>query len=102
MIALILALVLGLFGIWGIGHIYLGRIVRGVGFLLLGLLAPSIILILTLGALVGAGSFPIVVLGLLILLLIVLFILFVLHVYDAYALANRYNEILERTGMAPW
>ncbi len=37
MAALVLGLVPGLLSLWGIGHIFAGRINRGLGFLLLGL-----------------------------------------------------------------
>jgi len=32
-----LALVLGLFGLWGIGHLYAGKFARGIGLLFTGL-----------------------------------------------------------------
>jgi len=36
--ALILAIILGLFGLVGIGHLYLGRIGKGIGMLVIGII----------------------------------------------------------------
>ncbi len=86
---LVLAVVLGLFGLSGIGHIYLGKLQRG-----LCILVGSFLL-----AVVGVATIPLFV-G--IVLLIVAFIIFIWHIFNARNLCRQYNDQLARTGAPPW
>lgn len=98
-IALILGLLLGLIGIWGIGQIYVGRIGRGILLLIVGLLiVPLVFAIAFFGVIFtfGAGWVILPILG------ILFFILWIWQGFDAYQLANRYNNEARRTGMPPW
>ena len=65
----------------GLGQIYVGRIGRGLGILLGGIVI----------ALIGW-----------ILLWIPLLVYWVWNIYDAYNLAKEYNQELMRTGNPPW
>ena len=86
---LILAIVLGLFGLCGIGHMYVGRVGRGIG-LLIGVLVLAIIG----GATIWFGIGAIFLIGVL--------ILFIWQIFDARNLCREYNDYLSRNGRPPW
>jgi TM2 domain-containing membrane protein YozV len=97
-VALILGLIVGLF-LWGIGQIYVGKIMRGIIFLILGLIfAPLLYGIAVLGVIMtgGIGWIILPILG------IVFLILWIYQAFDAYKLAQEYNMHVRRTGMPPW
>jgi TM2 domain-containing membrane protein YozV len=81
---LILTIVLGLFGLGGIGHIYLGNITRGIVILIVG-----IILLIVSAVTFGIG-------------LVVLIPFAIWVVYDARKQCKHYNDHLEQTGKPPW
>ena len=89
------ALISGVGGIFtfGLGHLYVGRIGRGVALFFLGSLLK-----MGLGWLyyLRGGVGLIVIFG------IVNVGLWIWQTYDAYALAKKYNTEVERTGTAPW
>jgi len=98
-ITLILGLVVGLLGLWGIGQIFVGRIMRGILFLILGLVfGPALVFFVFLGVSFTFGFA--VVLG--VFIPIIWFILWIYQAYDAYKLAQEYNMNLRRTGTPPW
>ena len=83
-IALILSVVLGIFSICGVGQIYVGRVGRGIGILILGWV------LLVIGvATMGIG-----------LLLYLGF--FIWQVYDTNNLCKQYNYVLNTSGRPPW
>lgn len=83
-VATVLALVLGLIGFAGIGHIYIGKLTEGIVFLIVGWVL-LVVGILTFG--IG----------------LILWLIFVIwQTYDAYNKANRYNAAVQQTGRAPW
>jgi len=86
---LILAIVLGLLGLGGIGHIYIGQTNRGVKILVAGILL-WIIGILTAGFGVGIA------------LLIAYVVLLIWQMFDANKLVNQYNQYLRQNGRPPW
>ena len=86
--ALILAIILGLFGLNGIGHLYLGKISRGVG-LLIGSIVLFWVGIATLIFVVGA------------VLLVIYFLLFIWQIIDAKNQCRAYNEYVQANGKAP-
>jgi len=95
-LAAILALGLGIFGLWGIGHLYAGRIARGVGLFIAGLV---------MGALFWAS----VILSLLFIGVVgmVLFALFFMggwlwQAFDAYNVTEEYNELYVSPRRNPW
>ena len=81
---LILTIVLGIFGLGGIGHIYLGNITRGIVILIVG-----IILLVVSAVTFGIG-----------LIILIPFAIWV--VYDARKQCKHYNDHLEQTGKPPW
>jgi TM2 domain-containing membrane protein YozV len=78
---------LGIFGIEGIGQIYVGQVGRGVGILIAGF-AFWIIGVLT-------APYGLVI-------LIGLFVLFIWQIFDARRLCKEYNNFVSQNGRAPW
>ena len=90
-ITLLLAILLGLIGFYGMGHVYLGRVGRGIVFLI----ADWFISII-------AAVLLFVIWPIAILLFIGSLILFFWQIFDANSLVQHYNKVLEETGSAPW
>ena len=107
---LILSIVVGLMGFMGVGHIYLGRVRRGIIILIIGLLwwtiffIPMVMLgmlseveedVFDMTAMMGLmGGFMIVGIGVL--------ALFIWQILNARKLCKEYNEHLEQHGKPPW
>lgn len=96
-VVVVLAAVLGLFGLMGIGHMYIGKIGRGLAFLAVGivleiLILPTILLAESMETLIGFMS----------LLFIVDIIIWIWQIYDAYSLAKYYNTYLAEHEKPPW
>ena len=83
-VTIVLTVVLGIFGFGGIGHLYLGKIIKGIVILIVGIIL-LIITIFTMG------------IGLIALIPYAIWV-----VYDSYKLCKRYNNDLEQTGRPPW
>jgi TM2 domain-containing membrane protein YozV len=100
----IAALIAGLGGLFlfGLGHFYVGKIGRGVVFLVVGLLLKiPLIWLIPIGMLSvlfgsGEGFAALALLGLLNL------VLWIAQIYDPYHLAKEYNAALESTSKPPW
>lgn len=86
----------------GIGHIYVGRIGRGLLILFSGLILFIVwIFIFLLSILAGAGG----IIGALVLGIIFIvgyIIIWFWQIFDANNLARKYNEIVNATGREPW
>ena len=95
--ALVLAILLGLIMLNGIGHLYAGKIGKGVAILLGSIVLGSIGLVLI--AVVAIIPFLIPV-G--IVLLIVYFVIFIWQIIDARKLCVEYNMYLHQYGRPPW
>ncbi len=101
---------IGLFGIMGVGHLYLGRIRRGVIILIVGLLSWIAIFIPIgilglLGNLEESSDDPtpaIAIFGGLAVGFIGVIILFIWQILNARKLCKEYNEYLEQHGKPPW
>lgn len=90
---LLLAIILGLVGLQGIGHIYVGKVGKGIGILIgsIILFYISIALIITLvGSIIGVP------------MLIGFVIMFFWQILDARKLCREYNDELEAIGETPW
>ena len=85
---LLLAIILGLFGLSGIGHLYLGMIGRGVGILIGGL----VLIIL---------GFATIMIGVGIVFLIAYIPLFIWQIIDSRKLCRQYNDYYEKYGKEP-
>ncbi|MBC8502087.1 MAG: zinc ribbon domain-containing protein [Nitrosopumilus sp.] len=81
---LILTVILGIFGLGGIGHIYLGNITRGIVILIVGIILLGVVLV-TFG------------IGYIILIPFAIWVIF-----DARKQCKHYNDHLEQTGRPPW
>jgi len=86
---LVLSIVLGLLGINGVGHIYVGRIGKGVAILIGSIILYSI----------GIAT---VFFGVGIILLIIYFVVFIWQIIDSRNLCQEYNEYIRKTGNKPW
>ncbi len=97
-IAAVLALILGIVGLWGIGHIYVGRLGRGIVLLIVGI----ILAVLTYGSIflgfitLGLGFIGAIFFG------VITFGVWIWQIFDAYSLAKRFNAAVQQTGQAPW
>lgn len=80
---LLLTIVCGIFGFGGIGHIYVGKLFRGIVILIVGI----ILLVLTIISM-GIG-----------LIILIPFAIWV--VFDARALCRQYNDYYEHYGRPP-
>jgi len=83
-VTIVLTVVLGFFGLGGIGHLYLGKIIKGIVILIVGIIL-LVITIFTMG------------IGLIALIPYAIWV-----IYDSYKLCKRYNNDLEQTGRPPW
>ncbi|HWY34297.1 MAG TPA: hypothetical protein VNX68_06590 [Nitrosopumilaceae archaeon] len=98
---LVLAVVLGLVSLQGIGHIYIGKIARGVGILVLSLLLSTLSVSYLIGIKISVLSFtsiyflPALVVG--------YFVLYVFQILDGRKLCVVYNEYFsEHNKIPPW
>jgi len=87
--ATILAAVLGFLGLSGVGHMYVGRVGRGVG-LLIGILVLDVIGLATIWFGVG------------IIFLIAGLAMYIWHIFDVRNLCREYNNYLSQNGQPPW
>jgi TM2 domain-containing membrane protein YozV len=83
-VTIVLTVVLGFFGLGGIGHLYLGKIIKGIVILIVGIIL-LIITVFTMG------------IGLIVLIPYALWV-----IYDSYKQCKHYNNYLEETGRPPW
>lgn len=86
---LVLSLVLGLIGLPGAGHMYVGKVGKGVTILI-----GSFILFIA-----GAATLS---LGFGIVLLIMYFVIFIWQIFSSRDLCRYYNDYVNRTGLSPW
>jgi len=110
-VTLIFSIVVGLLGFMGVGHIYLGRVKRGVIILLIGIFGWIVVFVsiailgimdesnfdieedssaifLLIGVLIGVGGGYLV--------------LFIWQILNARKLCRHYNDYYEKNGKAPW
>jgi len=82
--ALILSIILGVFGICGIGQVYAGKVGRGVAMVIVGIILVAVGI-----ATVGIG-------------LIAYIAFFIWQIFDTKKLCKEYNEFLSQNGRPPW
>jgi len=98
-ITYVLSIGVGLLGIMGVGHIYLGKVRRGVIILIvdiilwIGLIVPVLFFGMFPFYYFG-GGFAVFILGII--------VLFILQILDSHQLCKEYNEYLEQHGKTPW
>ncbi len=101
-IAAALAIIGGLFGLPGIGHIYVGRIGRGLLILFSGVILFVIWILVVIFSTLGGVSGVLGALVLGIIFIIGYIVIWFWQIFDAHHLAQRYNEIVNATGREPW
>jgi len=95
--AAVIALIVGVLLFWGVGHIYVGRVMKGVCIMFAGWVAGVLLLLSFLGLMWEAGGIA----------LIAFFALLALggwiwQTFDAYSLAKQYNDYVRAHGTEPW
>ena len=120
-ITLIFAIIVSLFGFMGVGHMYLGKVKKGIVILILGLVKSAAGVLLLIGGLAFLGqnsqrsnaydpfgaahidpTTGIIILAIGIALLIGVVVLFFWQIFDARKLCRKYNEYVEEHGKRPW
>jgi len=89
---------------------YVGKVGRGIGILILGLILYAITFIMTMGALASlgqtnpdsTGSAAIGAIGVLLVLIVVYIVFFIWQIFNARKLARKFNETVRTTGKEPW
>jgi hypothetical protein len=105
----IFAVILGLLGIQGVGHFYLGKIARGLGILF----GPLIVLLIGIGIISGIATTiqfgyyddASIVVGAYVFgigTFVFYIVMFFWQIKDARKLCNHYNDYLEKHGEKPW
>ena len=89
--AALIAFIGGLFGLPGIGHIYVGKVGKGIGILILGLVIYAFLVISILG--ISPVMFFIA---------IVYLILLIWQIFSARGNARKFNKSVKETGKEPW
>ena len=109
-LTLVLSIVVGLMGIMGVGHIYIGRVKRGVIILIIGIASWTaffipIAILGVMGELEEESPDPAVIIGMLggfVLVGIGVLILFIWQVLNSRKLCREYNEYLVEHEQPPW
>ena len=109
-ITLVLSIVVGLMGIMGVGHIYLGRVRRGVIILIVGIIIWSglfvpVLILGMLGELEEDSADPTAMIGIFggfAVFIIGAIILFIWQILNSRKLCKEYNEYIDKHGKSPW
>jgi TM2 domain-containing membrane protein YozV len=97
-IAALLALIFGLSFLYGIGHIYVGRIGRGIILLAAGVILGILVYVSVAVSVLTFGAGFIVT----IFLLLVALVVNIWQTYNAYRLAKGFNAHVQQYGKPPW
>ena len=95
-VAVVLALILGIFGLWGVGHMYAGKVGKGIVLLIVGLIFGGLFWVSILLTIILIGFVGIVLFGL------IMLAGWLWQTYDAYETAKTYNNLARQSGRAPW
>jgi TM2 domain-containing membrane protein YozV len=90
--AALIAFIGGIFGLPGIGHIYVGKIGKGIGILITGIIIAALLVFISI-------TFEII---LLFIFGIAYLVLWIWQIFDARKLAKKFNESVRITGKEPW
>jgi len=111
---LVLSIVVGLMGIMGVGHIYLGRVRRGIIILIIGMMGMALVFVplLMLGMLEGLEEGSVdetAMIGIMagfgigmVIFFVGMSVLFIWQILNARKLCKEYNEHFEEHGKPPW
>ncbi len=96
-LAAVLALVVGALLFWGVGHIYVGKVLKGIGIMVAGWVVEGLLLgSFFFGLFLGVGLIMALFFGLLSLGG------WIWQTFDAYSLAKQYNDQVRLNGREPW
>ena len=109
-VTLVLSILVGLLGFMGIGHIYVGKVKRGIGILIGGffiwiivLISPSVFAGLTGDvSFSDVNSLALVAVASMVLGIATGIALFIWQILNSRKLCRQYNEHYEQHGTAPW
>ena len=109
--AALIAFIGGIFALPGIGHIYVGKVGKGIGILISGIIIYVLLIIMAFSlqsalflapdesSVVGGGG----VILMMFILGIVYFVLWIWQIFNARKLAKKFNESVRTTGgKEPW
>ncbi len=91
-VAIVFAIILGLFGLMGIGHIYIGKIRKGIAYLISGF----ILLFMSVGLIPFMSSMIVVV------VIFIYIIVFIHQILSVRNYCNKFNEYFIRTKRKLW
>ena len=109
--AALIAFIGGIFALFGLGHIYIGNVGRGIGILISGIIIYVLLIIIIIFSLslqgllfLGADESPIGIEAILIIFVlgIAYFVLWIWQIFNARKLAKKFNESVRITGKEPW
>jgi TM2 domain-containing membrane protein YozV len=111
--AALIAFIGGIFALPGIGHIYVGKVGRGIGILIFGLILYAIVIVMitSVGFLTSLeqpshaseyASAGIGAIGMMLLFSIGYLILFIWQIFSARNLAKKFNELVRTRAKEPW
>ena len=104
--AALIAFIGGIFGLQGIGHIYVGKVGKGIGILIAGIIIAALLVITTMMGIMGPmmmmdpSQVPLIILSFI--LGIAYFVLWIWQIFNASKLAKKFNESVRTTGKEPW
>ncbi|WP_400203555.1 zinc-ribbon domain-containing protein [Candidatus Methanomassiliicoccus intestinalis] len=82
----------------GLGQVYVGKIARGIGFIVCGVVIALVMVSMITIFISSYNAVWIIA----IITSIVCIAIWIFNVIDAYKLANEYNDVLQQTGNPPW
>lgn len=97
-----LAMIPGIIGLMGIGHIYIGRIARGIVILIIGIIIFLLAIVRFQYALSLASESYRHIATTIYATSIIDLVIWGWQIQDAYHLALEYNRLIQETGRAPW
>lgn len=106
--AALIAFIGGIFALPGIGHIYVGKVGKGLGILIFGIVLATLLFVLTyVITLFVENSSSDVSAGIWIPIVAAIFgiayiVLFIWQIFSARKLAKKFNEIVRTSGKEPW
>jgi len=109
--AALIAFIGGIFALFGLGHIYIGNVGRGIGILISGIIIYVLLIIIIIFSLslqgllfLGADESPIGIEAILIIFVlgIAYFVLWIWQIFNARKRAKKFNESVRITGKESW
>ncbi|HJT86185.1 MAG TPA: zinc ribbon domain-containing protein [Nitrososphaeraceae archaeon] len=110
--AALIAFIGGIFGLQGVGHIYVGKVGKGIGILISGIIIAFLLIFSTVSLQgifffeddISSSNSGIEVVAIFIIFIsgIAYLVLWIWQIFNARKLAKKFNEIVRTTGKEPW